>query len=181
MNKKITILLFHKNNISIIKKKQKTNLYIYNTNFYFLLILTEDVAYFMEQYTKYFIIYFNKNNLWSKILNTYLSKLFYSWNNFFFKKIKFSGKGYKIKKSKKKKSIKLYFNKSHFTIYSFRKEFLKKIRKTKFLLKSTNYKKLTKNIIIILNIRNLNLYTKKGLRLARNVTFKKASKKGVSL
>jgi len=181
MYKKITIMLFHKNNISVIKKKQKINLYIYNSNFYFLLILNSNTHYFLEKYSKYFIICFSERNLWSKVVNSYLNKLFFSWNNFFFKKIKFSGKGYKIKKSNKKKYIKLFFNKSHFTIYAFKKEFLKKIRKTKFLVKNSNFMKLNKHAELLVSIRRSNLYTGKGLRLSRTVIFKKASKKGVSL
>jgi len=180
MFKKITFFLFNKNNVSIIKKNKKNKIYIYNKNFYFLFILDNNTKYFLEKYAKYLIIFFLKNNLTAPILNAYLNKLFYSWNNYFFKKIKFSGKGYKIKKSKKK-NIKLHFNRAHFTIFIFKKELLKKIRKTKCLIKGTNYNSLNNHINKIIYVRKLNLYTSKGLRLSRGIIFKKASKKGVSL
>ena len=38
-----------------------------------------------------------------------------------------------------------------------------------------------KHLKVILNTWKLNLYTRKGLRVARGLIFRKASKKGVSL
>lgn len=181
MNYKVTILLFNKNNISLVKKNKKLIFYIYNKNFFFSLILKNNIIYFFDKYSRCVTITFLKNNIFKNLLINNINKLLFSWNNFFFKKIKFSGKGYKIKKSIKKKNIKFYFNRSHPVIYFFKKKIFKKIRKSKFLIKMVNIVKLSYSIEKILKIRHINLYTQKGLKLSRKINLKKASKKGVSL
>lgn len=180
MFKKITILLFNKNELTILKKKKNLYIYIYNYWYFFNVILNKKNNFFYDKYSKTVNLYLTKDiGVWSNIFFKYLNSLLFSWNNFFFKKLKFSGKGYKIKKSKKK-NVKLFFNNSHLTIFIFKKKFFKKIRKNKFLLKSTTTN-IDKYAHKIKNIRNINYYTGKGLRLARAVIIKKASKKGVSL
>jgi ribosomal protein L6P/L9E len=105
----------------------------------------------------------------------------YGWNNFYFKKLKFTGKGYKISKSAKKKNIKFLFNRAHFTILAYKKIIFKRIKKSKFLIKSTNKEKLLKISKLSKNVRPINLYTLRGIRFSRSIVYKKASKKGVSL
>jgi hypothetical protein len=89
-------------------------------------------------------------------------------------KIKFSGKGYKIKKYKNN-SIILMFNRSHITSLWWRGIFLKKLKKYKIYIKY-NYLH-TKIISDLINIRSINIFTKKGLRQSRQILLKKKGKK----
>jgi len=181
MQKKITVLLTNKNNLTIITHKNKNKIYIYGSNFYFLLTLTHDAEYFFEKYTGFLIIKFYKINTFLELFNVKLNNLLYGWNNFYFKKLKFTGKGYKIVKSVKKKNIKFLFNKAHFTFLAYKKLLIKRIKKTKFILQGANLKKLLKFSILSKNVRSINLYTLRGIRFSRSLIYKKASKKGVSL
>src|SRR5690349_14070160 len=75
----------------------------------------------------------NKNSVYN--IN-YLNKFLKSIDAYFFFKLKFKGKGYRIRFYKKNKIVKFYFGKSHITFYFFKKLILKKINKYKFVLKS---------------------------------------------
>jgi hypothetical protein len=91
-----------------------------------------------------------------------------------FSKIKFTGKGYKIKKNTKS-SLVLLFNRAHTTVIWWRGLFLKKLKKYKMYLRYTNK---NKNIInTIINVRPINIFTKKGLRGTRQILLKKKGKK----
>jgi len=72
------------------------------------------------------------DNLGFKQINNYLK----TFESYFFIKIKFKGKGFKIKFNKKLKLIKFYFGRSHLTFF--------KVNKYKFVLKSLNFSKLKK-------------------------------------
>lgn len=102
---------------------------------------------------------------------TYKASLFY------YKKLRFTGKGYKIKKSRLKKSFKLYFGYSH-------KQYLfsgglryKKLSKYRLLLVSNNKKRLNRVMALSLNARPLNRYTKRGFRSTRQFILKRPGKK----
>lgn len=102
---------------------------------------------------------------------------FYSFNFFFFKKFKFIGKGYKIKKVKLKKSFQLYFGYSHKIFLISGGCQLRKLTKYKLFLITNNYKKIYKIRLIIKNIRKLNFFTKRGLRAMKQKVFKRPGKK----
>jgi ribosomal protein L6P/L9E len=53
----------------------------------------------------------NESNTHNNNLCTFLK----NWNTAFIQKIKFTGKGFKITKQKKNKTLKLFFGKSHMT------------------------------------------------------------------
>jgi ribosomal protein L6P/L9E len=95
---------------------------------------------------------------------------------FFFKKIKFTGKGYRIKKSFKK-SFKFFFGYSHNVYIVYGGLVIKKISKYKILLLSNNKKKINKINKIIINIKKINIYTKRGLRGMQQLIFKRSGKK----
>lgn len=106
--------------------------------------------------------------------NSILQKYFVQIQSFDYVKIKFSGKGYKIKKTNNKHLV-LLFNRAHITHLWWRCIFLKKLKKYKIYIK---YTYLNKNIInTILGIRNINIFTKKGLRKSKQILFKKKGKK----
>jgi hypothetical protein len=102
---------------------------------------------------------------------------FYSFNYIFFKKFKFIGKGYKIKKVRIKKSFQLYFGYSHKIFLISGGCQLRKLTKYKLFLITNNYKKIYKIRLIIKNIRKLNFFTKRGLRAMKQKIFKRPGKK----
>ena len=106
----------------------------------------------------------------TKVLNKYLLFKFL-WN---FKKIRYHGKGYKIRKSNRTCRLNFRFGKSHWTRLIFDKTLLN-IRRTKkntytfISVKSKNLLNLKK---LILKIKGVSHYTKRGVRLTRQY-FKK--------
>ena len=90
-------------------------------------------------------------------------------------KVKFSGKGYKL--VKQSNCFNLYLNTSHtqwlflFTMVSIR------IQKQKYLFLSKNLIKLMKTILLLINVRHINIYTKRGLRLSKQKILKKIGKR----
>jgi hypothetical protein len=152
-------------NISIIKKNKLVYIYVYN-NYYFCIFTTKDSINLINNT----FLKFKNQNLQNAKLNLFL-KQFYICS---FSKIKFSGKGYKIKKNCKQ-SLVLLFNRSHMTTIWWKNIILKKLKKYKLYIKC-NYK----NLLLtqtILNIRPVNIFTKKGLRSSRQILKKKKGKK----
>lgn len=119
--------------------------------------------------------YKNKLDSYIKLNEVLTSRYLKSWETYFFQKIKFKGKGYRIRKTQK--LIKFFFWFSHINLVRVIGCRLHKIGKYKFVLLSSNYAVLTKAAINISRIRNINLFTKRGLRLARQVVFKRKGKK----
>lgn len=156
------ILLFNYN-YSIFKKGNLSYLYIYNNNYTCVLKMKNNIK------------IFNKLNLIIKtdgvgsIINNFI-KQFYISN---IVKVKFTGKGYKIKKNTNN-NIQLLFNKAHITNVWYKNIILKKLKKYKILVRHINGEGLIKKII---NVRPVNIFTKKGLRLARQNVYKKKGKK----
>lgn len=159
----------YNNNVSIFKKKQYLFIYIYNNNYVCIFYIRNIIK----------INFLAKNTLQLKIFknNTILQNKV----NFFLKqfqlyekcKIKFSGKGYKIKKSNES-SINLVFNRAHMTKLFFRHIFLKKLKKYKIYIRYTKfYKEILETII---GVRPVNIFTKKGLRKSRQLLLKKKGK-----
>lgn len=102
---------------------------------------------------------------------------FFSFNHFFFRKFKFIGKGYKIKKVKPKKSFQLYFGYSHKVFLIAGGCQLRKLTKYKLFLITNNNRKINKISLIIKNIKKLNFFTKRGLRATKQKIFKRPGKK----
>jgi hypothetical protein len=112
-----------------------------------------------------------------KAANSLYAQFFYSFNFFFFKKFKFIGKGYKIKKVKIKKSFKLFFGYSHKVFLVSGGVQLRKLMKYKLFLITNNKLKIRTTSYIIQNIRKLNMFTKRGLRATRQQVSKRPGKK----
>jgi ribosomal protein L6P/L9E len=89
-------------------------------------------------------------------------------------KIKFAGKGYKIKKNTQN-SLVFLFNRAHITNIWWRNTITKKLKKYKIYMQGTaNVLKLALKII---SIRPINIFTKRGLRISRQIVLKKKGKK----
>jgi ribosomal protein L6P/L9E len=118
-----------------------------------------------------------------KQLNNIIPIITKSISSYFSTKITFSGKGYKIRKFHKilntgsNKFIMFYFNRSHLNIVHFFNTIVKKLKKSKILLHNSNHEYLQQLIKLVLNIRKLNVFTLKGLRLSRQLVYKKVGKK----
>jgi hypothetical protein len=118
----------------------------------------------------YYTNYTNYNNLIVP-LETYV----YLWDLFFLKKIKFKGKSYKIWKNKN--MLFLIFNHSHITWCIFFNLLFKKLHKQKFIFISKNCLLLTNTLNKIRQIRPINLFTRRGLRLSKQRILKKTGKR----
>ena len=93
-------------------------------------------------------------------------------------KIKFKGKGFRIRFFKKIKLVKFFFGKSHKSFIYFKNIIIKRINKYKFILKNINKQQLLINSSKVTNIRPINYYTLRGLRVSRQTIYKRKGKKG---
>lgn len=162
------------------------NIFLYNYKFTFFRNKLNTYLYIYNE--RYFLLikFSKKSNLSIKNTNTVAinnayADLFVKMDNFLkqfhkseYKKIKFTGKGYKIKKNTNK-SIILLFNRAHITTIWWRNVNILKLKKYKMYVKYTKYNK--EIVDKILGVRIVNIFTKKGLRLARQILYKKKGKK----
>lgn len=175
-----------------LKSEDKYYLYIYNDRFYFLFNIK--LSNFEVQVIKntLSINLFSTNISSLPILNTShyytakttsniskkLSDLFKSWDSYYFIKIKFKGKVYKITRFKKN-NLKLAFGRCHKNIVVIRSLFLKKKKKVKAkcMLFSSNKASLDVSKSLIVNTRLISMFTQRGLRLSRQLVYRKIGKK----
>jgi hypothetical protein len=137
------------------KKKLKTSIFIqspYYINYY--LNYNKSTHFLCSNYKHKPIIL--KNIIRSKI----------KWN---FKKFKYHGKGYKVKKFNKLNKITFRFGKSHWTKVIFRKKFIivKRTKKNSYCCISIKNNSFKSFLILIKKIKGVNKYTKRGVRLTR--------------
>jgi hypothetical protein len=180
--KTINIPLNNKLDFNILKKNKLNFLIIFNDSLFVKYTFSNDALIHIIQHFNYINIklsFFSEyNNIQSFLENTSSAINVYSS-----KKVIFSGKGYKLKKFNKTLQnlkhdlISFYFNTSHINIMYFFNILVKKIKKTKLILRSVNNKMLTNIIKSILNIRHFNVFTQKGLRFSRQLIYKKIGKK----
>lgn len=137
---------------------------------------TEKNNNFFDQTTNTWCTTTTQANKCSKHKKLY-EHFFFSFNYFFFKKFKFTGKGYKIKKVKNKKSFQLFFGYSHKVYLISGGCQLRKLTKYKLYLITNTRKKSNKISLIIKNIKAANLFTKRGLRATKQKIFKRPGKK----
>lgn len=108
---------------------------------------------------------------------TNIRNILFSYSNFFFKKIKFKGKGFRLKLKKQRKIFKFLFGHSHLVLTLIKNIKLYKCGKYKFLFKMSNRSKLNLIIKKIIQIKKNNIYTNRGLRESRQYLFKRKIKK----
>lgn len=162
------LLDIHVFSISIFKRDKLIYLYIYNNNYCCLIRVPQNTKIRLK--VKSAIEIYNKN-----LGNIIKLKCFIKQFTLCDKsKIRFAGKGYKIKKNTKN-SIILLFNRSHITNIWWNNIFVKKLKKYKMYIK---YLPANMQILrTIINVRPINIFTKKGLRKVRQVLLKKKGKK----
>ena len=165
-------------NFILIQKKNSglLNLYIYNHNYFFILPFFKkfmNVKY--DNLTNTLALnFFFKNNFYS-LFWTYFKIIFFSFSKFFFKKLKFKGKGYYIYKNIRN-TIAVQFGYSHMLyLYSFFVA-VKFITKTTILMFGTNYNDIIFKSYSLLNIKSINIFTGKGIRFSRQIIYRKTGK-----
>ncbi len=168
--------------IIILEKKNQ------DKNTYYNLIYLYSSIYFLKIYNKKEKIFFNKENnnlkieskklIDNKIINFKFLKLLKYLNMNYFFKIKFKGKGYKVIFKKNCRIIKFNFGFSHKKMIFIGKVLCNRINKYKFIIKYHKLPRLIESAKKITNIRKLNPYTKRGLRLGIQSFNKKKGSKG---
>lgn len=157
----------------LLKYNKYIYLYIYNAMFYINIrlfnanIYTNNNTNIIKLKNNYNI---NKVNLFLIEFNNFL----FSLNHVFFKKIKFTGKGFKIKK--KNTNIIYYFNTAHINLVIVRNIIARRLSKSKYIFIKTNLYNLVKITNYIKSIRCNNIFTKRGLRISRQIIIKKKGK-----
>lgn len=148
--------------------KNHTYVYIYNNTYYCLVKINKNLKVNLRNNKTLEI---KDNTMKSTKSLCYFLKQFFFYE---FAKIKFTGKGYKIKKNTKQSMV-LLFNRAHTTTLWWKNIFIKKLKKYKIYIK---YNNVQRNIVnVITGIRPINIFTKKGLRKSRQILFKKKGKK----
>ncbi len=99
------------------------------------------------------------------------------FENMFFEKITFKGKGFKLTSKKKTNFLHFLFGHSHMKVVFLKKVRMKRLSKYKYFFKSKIKKKLKDSVRLISHVRPLNIFTKRGLRISRQVVFKRRGKK----
>ncbi|HRP26165.1 hypothetical protein [Thauera sp.] len=167
------------NFLCIKTNNEKTvHVFVYN-NVIFLKLKINTKNLYLNKETNNIKLLFDECSNTSIYMNNTINKFLKNLYSYNFLKIKFKGKGYKIKILRKKKMIQFFFGVSHIKITFLKKIIIKKLSKYKFLLKSKSIHRLKKISNKIVNVRKINPYTLRGLRLSKMVIIKRKGKKGV--
>jgi ribosomal protein L6P/L9E len=160
------------------KNEKTVHVFVYN-NIMFLKLKINTKNLFLHKETNNIKLLFDECDNNSIFMNNTINKFLKELHMYHYIKIKFKGKGYKIKILRKRKMIQFFFGVSHIKVTFLKKIILKKLTKYKFLLKSKNIHILKRISNKILNVRKINPYTLRGLRLSKAVVIKRKGKKGV--
>jgi ribosomal protein L6P/L9E len=150
-------------------------IYLYNINI-FILINIEKYSVFFNKYLNIIRLQKSEINRTLKDKN-FLNNFLFTWDNFFFSKLYFLGKGFKLRKFEK--NLFFNFNYSHTKFLINNKSIIKKIQKNKILVFSKDLKYLSSSVKKIVDIREISPYTKRGLRLNKQVIYKKRNKSNI--
>ena len=151
-------------------------IYIYNNKYSILLDASN------------YIIFFNKNiqiilmySIFNKKKNLSINNFIFTWDNFFSTKLYFLGKGFKIRKFNRLNTFFLHFNHSHLNALNVEPSYalIKKVQKIKLLIFSKSITNINYLKKILFNIRNINSYTKRGIRYNKMLILKRRNKSSV--
>nr|YP_009512653.1 ribosomal protein L6 [Uronema marinum]AXJ93345.1 ribosomal protein L6 [Uronema marinum] len=146
-------------------------LYIYNFNYFFLINLSKNNFFFNNLLNILHIELKNKVSVRNK---NFINNFIFLWDNYFFSKLYFLGKGFKLKKIDN--NTYFNFNYSHIKLIINQTSILKKIQKNKILIFTKNFQNLKKLENYINKIKPLNFYTKRGIRKSKQIVFIKKNK-----
>jgi len=174
------VTLPHMVSVNVIKENKSnfSHFYIYNPFFFYKLSTpVRTKATLVDSNSNSLVFKENTKVNYSDSFQLIFSNFLFSWDYFFFEKIKFTGKGYRITFRRKKKYIIFYFGHSHDTIMVFRNIKLKKPHKYKFLILKNSFSKIKMLGFLITKIKPINVYTKRGIRKSRQCVYKRKSNK----
>lgn len=110
-----------------------------------------------------------------KLGNNYLNSIPKSARIFFYKRVSYSGKGYRLYiKSKSKIYFQLGYSHKYY-LFSYGVT-IKPILKSKLLLLSSSLRELSVFSKMVYKLRPLNIFTLKGIRFTRQLVYKKVGK-----
>jgi ribosomal protein L6P/L9E len=135
MNNKIVLNIFEKN-IKIFKKKNFYIIHINNLTNSFQLTSEINNTVWYESKTQHLIFQYKTLNSYANLISTLITNILFNFMRLWHLKIKFTGKGFKIKRKKKKKSIKFYFYYSHVNVIILRNSKLKHRKKNRMIIKT---------------------------------------------
>jgi hypothetical protein len=168
--KKLINVFNNSSSILLNNNNNKNKLLIINYKKYYISIFLslQFKLFFLKNLHSYLLTSISLNNLiyLKYILYYYINILF----RFFFKKIKFKGKGYYFFKSKKN-SLAFQLNYSHKINYKFNNLFIYNFSKTSWLFLSLNSLALIKQLEQIIQLRRFNPFTQKGIRFTNKILY----------
>jgi len=128
MNSTCNISISNKLNITILKTTKYKFLLLHSNNYYAKYRLNLETSIYFNKTCRILLLKINHGCTFGfKKIEALLSSNTYALTNYFFKKIKFSGKSYKILKNKR--YFLFEFNKSHVEVVLWRNFFFKKVEK----------------------------------------------------
>lgn len=163
----------------ILKSNEKILIKIYNLKKIIKIPMADEKNIYLDRNTN--CILFEKNQLkknWNLILNK-INKNLFLFENIFFDKIKFKGKGFRVRFKKNSKILKFTFGHSHINYLFINdvKTKVKRLGKYKYIFKSKNKIKMNLFLKKVKNIKPINMYTKRGIRISRQIIYKRKGKK----
>lgn len=159
----------------LLKRNNKKFLVLYTKNYYTKYSLDYGINIHFNKHSRTLVLNIPSYYPCLKNLQGFVSNLNFSLVNYYCNKVKFTGKSYKIKKTKS--YFMFEFNKSHVELIIWNNVFLKKLKKNKIFLKSVDLKEVKWGISRIENIRKVNPFTRRGLWKSRGFLKKKIGKK----
>lgn len=171
--KELLIFIPYNINYLVISNKKNDNIYLYNETYYFSIILTKNLLFINKNTNTIKLFDFKFNNI-NNLANYEIKNFLFSWDNIYYNKIKFTGKGFKFKK--KESNLFLFFNRAHKCFFIGTNIILIRLSKNKVILLKNNINHLIYDSNIIRSIRSNNIFTKRGLRFSRQIIFKKRGK-----
>lgn len=171
----LNIILNKSLDFNVLKKNESVFIIIFNKLYYIKYKICNKSKLFYNKNCKSLSLKFFFITTNSKYMSNLVQGINFSIYSYYTNKIIFTGKSYKIKK--KKKLLYAVFNKSHKELFNWKNIFLKKIKKNKIILKSSNEEEIKKFKKKLINVREINIFNKRGLRCSRSFVYVKRGKK----
>ena len=183
MFKKVYLIPLNYLNVCIVVSTAKKKILIGTVNNQHIILVTpyNSKLDFESNYIIYKKSYNDLSNIiwFNNLINT--QKFFLkTFSYFFLKKIKYKGKGFKIKNIRKRKIKKFLFGKAHLQLFFVRSILWKNFSKRKFFLIYKNKKRLIYTSIILKSFKKYNKYTLRGIREVKQIIYKRKGRKSVS-
>lgn len=171
------------NYIIFYSPKTKQNLLIckFHNNYLFYLLPT--TAY-LDPESNYILLTIKYKDLksicqFNKLINTH-KNFIKTTMAFYIKKIRYKGKGFRIKNIRRKKIKRFVFGKAHIQLFFIRSILWKRFSKTKYLLLHNDKNTLKRAATTLKMFKKYNQYTWRGIREIRQILYKRKGRKSVS-